>query len=101
MSQTDVTRIFSNTGENGCPIASFAYRFNSSFVVKSIYSSISFARAQKRPILTQFDVFTGGCVRRDSGYRARACGDTSGCDRRPSTQPRGKRFLPLPQAFAE
>src|SRR5688572_23218668 len=27
MSQTDVTRMFSNTGENGCPIANFAYRF--------------------------------------------------------------------------
>jgi hypothetical protein len=36
MSQTDVTSIFSSTGENGWPTASFAYRFNSSFVVKSI-----------------------------------------------------------------
>src|SRR6185436_14644582 len=39
ISQTDVTRMFSNTGENGWPIASFAYRFNNSLVVKSISNS--------------------------------------------------------------
>src|SRR2546427_9084660 len=39
MSQTDVTRIFSKTGANGCPVASFAYRFNNSLVVKSINAS--------------------------------------------------------------
>jgi hypothetical protein len=36
MSQTEVTSMFSKTGENGWPMANFAYRFKSSFVVKSI-----------------------------------------------------------------
>src|SRR6185503_19891341 len=36
ISQTDVTRMFSNTGEKVWPMASFAYRLSNSFVVKSI-----------------------------------------------------------------
>src|ERR1043165_8496003 len=39
MSQTEVTRMFSKIGENGWPIASFAYRLSNSFVVKSITTS--------------------------------------------------------------
>ncbi len=37
ISQTLVTKIFNKIGANGCPIANFAYLFNSSFVVKSIF----------------------------------------------------------------
>ncbi len=37
ISQTDVTRMFNKIGANGCPIASFAYLFNNSLVVKSIF----------------------------------------------------------------
>ena len=43
---------------------------------------------------------TPRCVR-DSECRARACGDTGDCDRRPSTQPLAKHFLPLLRASAE
>ena len=42
--------MFSNTGENGCPTASFAYRLSSSFVVKSIYSSNLFLAQHAREL---------------------------------------------------